>query len=256
MNLDGIVAAIDARRAELRLSERKMCLNAGVSVAAVKNMRNGHQPRADIVGRIESALSLPSGYLLTMIGAAGVDGAPQSVKLDQVFVRGAVQAGLWQEAIEWNADDWYPVSIPRDEQYRSIEHFGLEVRGTSMNHRYPPGTVLVCIKFRDIDDTPRDGDDVICLRRSRTGEYEATVKEYRRDGDRHVLWPRSHDPEHQQPIILHAPPRVGAYPLDPDGIAQADLNGDDTDDGGEPDLVISALVVQYIRTLDRRPRGR
>ncbi len=121
-----------------------------------------------------------------------------------ILTRGAVQAGSWIEALEWNAAEWRPVpGAAPDPRFPQAEHFGLEVRGSSMNRLYPDGSVIVCVRFSDIQQSPRSGQRVVVQRRSETGLVEATVKELRVDGrGRSWLWPLSDDPAHQTPLAV------------------------------------------------------
>lgn len=121
-----------------------------------------------------------------------------------VSIRGTVQAGNWRPAGEWQApeDEWETVVVPKPNGYSGL--FGLHVAGTSMNLIYPEGTILFFCpihEFRDLR-TEEPWDHVLVLRK-RHGEAEATVKEYRVDKTgRQWLWPRSDDPQHQQPLEL------------------------------------------------------
>lgn len=110
-----------------------------------------------------------------------------------------------------------------------------------MDRVYPEGTIVVCIRYSDIGREPKAGERVICLRRDAGGEYEATIKEYQVDEQgRHILWPRSADPEFQQPIVLTGPtlPVAAGQEVLPSTVSAGRI----FDDGGEPDLVIAALV--------------
>jgi SOS-response transcriptional repressor LexA len=115
-----------------------------------------------------------------------------------VRVVGRVQAGLWQEAMEWPADEHYiaPMFLRGIRDPKKI--FGLEVSGESMNELYPDGSILACIKLYDIDRPPQAGERVIVQRRQPNGLVESTVKQL--DIDKHGrawLVPRSNDPEFQ-----------------------------------------------------------
>ena len=241
---DKLLARIDDRLRALGLSERKASLKAGLKVDAIRVIRRGHHPRVDTLVALAGALGVPAAYLLEAAAGTPLDqakGAP--IALEPVLVRGAVQAGVWRDGTEWDGDDWYAVTVPADRRFPGIDRFALEVRGQSMNRHYPDGTIVICVRYGDIGRGPDEGERVVCLRRSRqTGEFEATIKEYRRDDKgRHVLWPRSSDPEFQQPIVLPGDtvPVGGADDL-PTVVTAGHA-------AGEPDLIISALVTQSVR---------
>lgn len=123
--------------------------------------------------------------------------------LDKIKVVGAVEAGAYREAVVWHEDDWKTSHVAKISDYSHLPQFGLEVRGTSMNEVYPPGTTLICVKLYDLGRNPEPEEKVIAYRRNTEGLIEATVKELRVDADgTYWLWPRSNDPKHQQALPL------------------------------------------------------
>lgn len=115
------------------------------------------------------------------------------------MVVGAVAAGVWREALEWPEDERYEMPLFPDDRFPGARRFGLEVRGPSMNLYYPPGSVVVCVRFLDIDRAPKQGDRVV-VQRYDQDQVEATLKEFVVDEQgRKWLWPRSSDPDFQQP---------------------------------------------------------
>jgi repressor LexA len=128
------------------------------------------------------------------------------VEVGTVPVVGVVQAGLWQEAMEWDESDWYAVPAPVQKTHEGLRKWGLEVRGPSMNEIYPPGSIVICVKTIDLGKNPENGQRVVVQRTSSHG-IEATIKELRVDQDGvWWLWPRSTDPNFQQPWRLPSPP--------------------------------------------------
>ncbi|MBF0858190.1 S24 family peptidase [Gluconobacter sp. LMG 31484] len=163
--------------------------------------------------------------------SAAYNGAPAAKALlspihtTQIEVRGDVQAGVWREAIEWPAVDWYAITVPIDTAYQGFHRYGLKVCGQSMNKVFPEGSVVVVINFGDLGRLPKTGDFVVAVQRcSKTDQYEATVKAVQiRDDGTVILWPQSWDPAFQTPVVL--PPQNGG------------------DSAGTPDVMIQALVV-------------
>jgi transcriptional regulator with XRE-family HTH domain len=116
-------------------------------------------------------------------------------------VIGAVQAGAWVEAVEWPPDKQYSVTVIYRQELAGKRRFALEVRGPSMNRLYPPGTILDCVSTYDVASPLGSGQRVIVERVRADGAREASCKEYVVDQEgRTWLWPRSDDPEHQQPL--------------------------------------------------------
>ncbi|WP_185983002.1 LexA family transcriptional regulator [Aureimonas mangrovi] len=121
-----------------------------------------------------------------------------------VQVRGAVQAGAFVESLDWpDRDDWYDVAVPDDERFRHLPLYAREARGTSMNKRYPDGTVLIFTAPWDDHATPEPGARYVVERQRPDGTIEGTVKRLHRDPEG-GLWliAESDDPRWQKPISL------------------------------------------------------
>lgn len=120
-----------------------------------------------------------------------------------VEVKGFVQAGHWAETWEWPEDDHYTVPIPADPSLQRFRLHGAEVRGPSMDRRYPEGTVLVFADMIETGETLQLGKRYIVERERADGLREATVKTLWRD-DSGKLWllPESTDPRFQEPIPI------------------------------------------------------
>lgn len=168
-------------------------------------------------------------------GPKGTDGLEVvETPFIELEIRGEVQAGMFRDAIELPVDEWEIVHVPRPPG-RHTAHFGLKVRGTSMNLEYPEGTILVCVPILHYQADVRPGDHVIVQRRARADDgVEGTVKELRLDEQgRYWLWPKSSDPEHQTPYLW------------PQGQAEDCAGGDE--------IKVIAIVVADYRV---RPAGR
>lgn len=120
-----------------------------------------------------------------------------------VPVVGHVQAGHFAESWTLDEEDQWEVPVPDDARFRRFKLQGVEVRGPSMNRRYPEGSILV---FTDAVETGEDivvGKRYIIERERADGLREATVKLLWRDNEgRQWLLPESDDPRFQQPIPL------------------------------------------------------
>lgn len=114
-----------------------------------------------------------------------------------VWCVGEVAAGVWREALEWPRGEWLPLPMALlDSRYPNAERRALRVCGDSMDELYPDGSYIVYVALAEIGRKPQPGDRVIVLRHRHDGT-EATVKEFRRDGKRKWLVPRSSNPAHQ-----------------------------------------------------------
>ena len=121
---------------------------------------------------------------------------------ETVRVIGAVQAGAWQEAVQWDRDDQRDVPFIRLNDNAPLPRFALEVRGTSMNLVYPEGTILYCVPYGNGAPSLKNGRRVIVHRKRVDGLTEATVKEVLIENGNIWLRPRSSDPRHQTPIEI------------------------------------------------------
>jgi transcriptional regulator with XRE-family HTH domain len=123
----------------------------------------------------------------------------------QLFVKGAVAAGVWRDAEEWLEERWDSFTGRADITVPHSQRFGLRVEGNSMDLVYPPGTILECVKYYGDEAIP-NGKRVIVERKKQCGEIEATVKEYMKDSDG-VEWlvPRSSNPAFQTPFRCDDP---------------------------------------------------
>lgn len=201
-----LVDLIDGRLKALGISERKALVRAGLSVASIQHMRKGHQPRPQTLVALAPVLKVPFASMLDALARDAGAVVERPRPLESVTVIGAVEAGVWQAAIEWPEEDRYLIDVVPDPDLTAYTKLAFEVRGTSMNRRLPPGSAVVAVPFRELGREPREGDVVIAIAR-RHDEREATVKILRFDDDGAPwLWPDSTDPRHQMPLRLQPPP--------------------------------------------------
>lgn len=180
---------------------------SGVSQNSIYNFLNGESQALDL--RTYAKLARTANVPVWKISGD----EPELPSPTSVWVTGYVQAGLFRNAIEWDASDWYSVDVPIDARFRSKAR-ALEVRGTSMNLEFRDGSVVIWVEMLDVR-APRNGDLVIVYA-YKGGDIEATVKELRVVDGRSWLWPKSDDPAFQQPIDPNDPP---------DGVETIEIKG-------------------------------
>ncbi len=172
---------------------------SGVDKNSVYNFLNGHSQALDprTYAKLARTANVP-GWQLS-------GDTPDPTSPTVVWVAGAVEAGSFVEAVEWDRSQWFPVDVPVPPRFRGMAK-ALVVRGTSMNVEYPEGSIAIWVSMLDFRP-PRTGDDVVVYAHRRDGTIEATLKQYRVDdrGDK-WLWPLSHDPKHQAPVNTQTPP--------------------------------------------------
>lgn len=117
---------------------------------------------------------------------------------DTIPVIGYVQAGLWQEARQWEVSDFKPIYMPTDERFNGKRVYALEIRGNSMNLIYPAGSCVVCVSAEDYADVVGEiesGKKVVVERKNPMDmTIEATVKEFVKNEYGTYLMPHSTDP--------------------------------------------------------------
>lgn len=176
----------------------------GWTESAYRHHENGTRGfGADAAKRYGRAFKVKAGWLL---GIEHVNDAPPIAppEDDRLKVNGYVEAGAWRSSEEWNDERTFvinnmPSPVP------GANRFGLVVAGSSMNLVYEPGTALDCVSIFKGGVRPQTGDHVIveCVRPD--GLRELTVKEYREEGGKFLLVPRSNDPKYQEPIEYPGP---------------------------------------------------
>ncbi len=183
-----------AARKARRLTQGQLAQRAETTLQQISRLERGERRMTiDWVQRLARALGCPVAEIL---------GPTLEVSaLDSVTVKGAVEAGAWRDAPGWPDAEHYPAPVPEDPRHAGVARFGLEVRGASLDRRYPAGSILIGVALADLDGLPAPGKLVICRRRDAKGRVEVTARELRRDAaGRDWLWLDSNDPGHQQPI--------------------------------------------------------
>ncbi|MBA1141737.1 LexA family transcriptional regulator [Mesorhizobium neociceri] len=185
---------------ELGLGPVEAATKAGLERTYIRDIVQGKKlsVRTDKLESLARALQLDPGDLSLSKATA----SPLTA-LRNVPVTGFVQAGHWAETWEWSDDDVYTEGVPDDPAWRSFTLHAAEVRGPSMNRRYPENTVLVFTDLIETGAALEPGRRYIVERERADGLREATVKKLWRD-DAGKIWllPESDDPRFQEPIPI------------------------------------------------------
>ena len=157
----------------------------GLSGSAVSMMVSGERkPSYESLKAICKVLGTSPNFL--------VDGEAET---STIPVIGYVQAGLWQEAIQWDQTDFKPIYMPTDEVFKGKRVYALEIRGDSMNILYPAGSCVVCVSAEDYYDCIGEiesGKKVVVRRVNPMDQtIEATVKQYMKSEQGTYLVPQS-----------------------------------------------------------------
>jgi SOS-response transcriptional repressor LexA len=172
--------------------------DSGVDKNSIYNFMNGHSQGLDL----RTYAKLARGAAVPLHRLTG--DMPEPTSPVPIWVVGYVEAGSFREAVEWDRSRWYEVDVPVPDRFRRVAK-ALEIRGTSMNQEYPPGSIAIWVDL--LDSRPaRHLDHVVVYAHRPDGKVESTVKELRLDGTNRWLWPRSDDPQHQTPINIDEPP--------------------------------------------------
>ena len=163
----------------------------GVSQSTVHRWRQGGEPdgyKREAIIKLHNRL---------------VGNGKSSDKARMVPVIGFVQAGVWSESWEWDEENSYDIPVPIDETLSPYRLYAAEVRGPSMDKRYPEGTIVVFSNAIETGEDPVPGKRYIVEREREDGDRETTVKTLWQDDEGEAwLLPESNDPRHQEPIAL------------------------------------------------------
>lgn len=178
------------------LSQAALAKLSGVSQQLISQIERGENSSTKHLPKLANALG---------VGVAELDpsysGPAPTARM--VKVVGYVQAGAFEDAWEWPEESHYEVPIPSDPRLHGYALLGVETRGTSMNKRYPEGTVLIYTTAIHTHEQMKPGRRYIIERERADGTREATVKLLWLD-DRGKPWllPESNDPLFQEPLPL------------------------------------------------------
>ncbi len=188
---------IQEKKAEGKFNVQQWASSAGVGKNSLYNFLNGHSDALDLAtyAKLARAVGVPSHRL--------TGDEPETPSPTAIMVTGHIEAGEFQDAVEWDQSRWYAVDVPIPARFRKKAK-ALQVRGPSMNMEYPDGSIVVWVDQLDFRAAQNE-DHVIVYSYSKDDTIEATVKELRITDGRQWLWPRSHDPEHQQPVEITNP---------------------------------------------------
>lgn len=204
MDVHTFLRRVSMRASELDLSERGVCVAAGLNPGALRQIRKGRTRSltGDNLLKLAEALKVPMDWLVGRIDERAWIESTEAGSFDLVDVVGSVQAGAWREAEEYGYAEIERITVPIDDRYKFIKRRGLKVVGNSMDLVYPEGSIIFCVRFQDLNRPPRSGEKVLIQRRRDYGSlYETTVKQLIIKTDAIFLEPRSSDPRHK-PIIL------------------------------------------------------
>lgn len=188
MSMEEIGDKIKLAIKESGLTQLEISRRMGKSVALVNRWTKGDRDMStpDIKKFCEICKISPD-YLLS-----------NTRETNTIPVIGYVQAGLWQEALQWDQSDFKPVYMPTEERFKGKRVYALEIRGDSMNLIYPQGSCVVCVSAEDYFDCIGEiesGKKVVVRRvNPMDGTIEATVKQYIKDDTGIYLKPQSTNP--------------------------------------------------------------
>lgn len=203
-----VLTRIQARLDALKLSERGAAEKAGLSAAAIRNIREGKSvsPRLQTLRSLAPVLETTPEWLAFGVDPAVTRAMAETAERTPAYlpVVSEVAAGRWLEADD-NVDvpPYDPVPIHPDPRWPSQDQYGLLVRGTSLNRVALDGDILACVDAVAARYRPRENDLVVVEMRRNAGLLrQRTAKRYMRLKTHIELWPDSDDPKWQKPIII------------------------------------------------------
>jgi|GEM_PF-1547379 len=213
-----------------------ICKAAGVSESTVRQFLDGKTQSLQMVTYDKLAISegVPVSVLLGEDGVGRSDAVNHFLsEIRRIDVIGILQAGLFRTAEELPPEERKSLALPANIPYSDHDLGAFKVLGPSMDQFYPDGSYVIVAPSIGLGSgwVPESGQHVIVQRRNSWGEFEATIKEVRYDGDKVMLWPRSNHPDFQKPWELTPEPP--------------------SEDAGADGIRITGLVVWFV---GRAPR--
>lgn len=156
---------INERRKQLNLTLKEIADFVGVSEATVSRWESGNiaNMRRDRISALAQILRVSP---IDIMGISSDSNDLSAVKAVQIPVLGYVRAGIPIEAVE-EIIDYEEIS---QEQARTGEFFGLQIKGDSMEPRITEGDVVIVRKQETVDN----GDIAVVL----INGDDATVKKF------------------------------------------------------------------------------
>lgn len=177
---------------------RGASIAAGLDEDAARTIirRPGNSPSARTLAKLAQVAQTSVDYLVGLTDHPGRDVQVQGLALP---VMGRVQAGWWSEP-DSEASEPRMIEVEPATRFPGAPQWLEQVEGDSMNHRYPPGSLVRVVDAAAIGYLPRHGDDVVIERR-RAGLVERSLKQLviRVNGEIEA-WARSHNPRWVEPL--------------------------------------------------------
>jgi transcriptional regulator with XRE-family HTH domain len=246
--IDPVLDRIQQRLKATGKSERGAAEEAGLSAAAIRNLREGksQSPRLETIRKLAPVLDSTPEWLafgIEGLGAFGERGlevrptiepdadegatsigtvAPRGRALIPARYAGRVEAGSFRPTEDFDPDpDRDVLWEPQDRDFPDMPLFFVDVEGDSMNALKPrailPGDQVIVIEFEGLRGRValRDGMVVVVEQTLDGGHHsERSVKQIELYEDRIEFCPRSTNPKHK-PIVV--PRTVFADPSEEDG---------------------------------------
>ena len=178
------------------MSQSDVARAAGCSPQTVQQLEDGKILSSKYLPAIAAAVDVSFSWLVDL----KIPSIPDKVNVAIAPVRGIVAGGLWQEDTYTQIEDKTLVPASPKPQYSRRTQVAYRVVGDSMDEVVKDGEYVICIENKIL----RDG-DIVVVERHRAGELERTIKEYREGAGGPELWPRSSNPDYQEPIRIDAP---------------------------------------------------
>lgn len=195
-----------ARKAAGFASAAQASRTHGWNAAAYRHHENGITGfRPGRAADYARAFKVSVEWLILGVGPDPTQGAAASssggrLVVRQVPIAGEVAAGLWREVPDHSLVDAEACLQVDVQGYNGVALFALRVAGPSMDRIYPEGRWVIAAPPAEVG---LQEDDVVVVRRNRSGLVETTLKQLVVLGDGRVaLWPRSTHRDFQSPLYI------------------------------------------------------
>lgn len=194
-----LIQNIERRLMELGKSAAAASVEAGLGNTFIRDIkRKGTNPSAANLEKLAKVLETTAAKLLD-----GTSDAEEDFLSKGLPVLGVIEAGAFRDiSIQSQDQEHETVEMWRDRRFAHAAQYALRVSGDSMNELFEHDSYVICVDFAESGLSLKSG-MVLHVEQTRAGNLvETTLKEYRLEGRRALLVPRSTNAAHK-PIELN-----------------------------------------------------
>lgn len=204
--MNSLVDRLNERLAATGQSARAASIRAGLGPDAIRNVLTGRSgsPKMSTVRALAQALDTTIPYLMGETdrkARLAVD--PATAAFVSLPVSHTVAAGPWHAVDDYVDDEPETLLVQSVPGFEGCPQWLERVQGDSFNKLISPGSFVHVVDAIATGYEPRSGDIVVVVRsRAQGALVERTLKQVELTSAGIELWPRSHNPRWDKPILI------------------------------------------------------